>query len=344
MIVSTCGYGYTGASAVLDFLRGYNSIQILDNVEFQMLHQADGILDLKYHLVYSRERIACNAAIARFIRLQKRGVMAARMRRLMGDAFDQITKEYIDSLIKVAWMGKSNYDPLDVGSISKNRAINFTNRVANYACRKLKINAHFPRYKTRYFSILTENEFDTITKEYLGKIMKAVGVDSSTDVVLDMLFSATNPSSGTEFFDDAKTIIVDRDPRDIFIVSHRSDEEYSFMPWDSSDHFITYYKTLRENTVLSDKTLLIRYEDLIYDYWTTTEKIMNFLGYQYRPENEFKYFNPDISVKYTNLNCHKQHLKDIELIEEKLTKYLYAFTPYTPVQEQNKNVSCLTNG
>ena len=58
MIVSTCGYGSTGASAVLDYLRGYDNVNLLDSLEFQLVHEADGVSDLKYHLTQSRERIS----------------------------------------------------------------------------------------------------------------------------------------------------------------------------------------------------------------------------------------------------------------------------------------------
>ncbi len=336
MIISTCGYGYTGASAVLDFLRGYDSVQILESVEFQMLHQADGLSDLKYYLVESRERIACNAAIKRFKRLQKTGVLAARLRKHMGTRFDELTDEYIQNIIQVTWVGRSNYDPEDVSNQSKYRIVRFTHRAMNYACRRLKIKRQFPRYKTRYFSIMTEERFDALTKEYIEKLMSELKIDMTKDVALDMLFSATNPRKGTEFFDEAKTIIVDRDPRDIFIVSQRSDEQYTFMPWDTSENFVNYYRILRENTVMSDNVLVVRYEDLIYDYWNTTKRIMDYLGYTERPNHEFKYFNPDISVKYTNLKDNERYASQIAYIEQQLPDYLYDFKPYVAVSEQKK--------
>lgn len=334
MVISTCGYGYTGASAVLDFLRGYDSIQILESVEFQMLHQADGILDLKYYLVESRERIACNAAIKRFKRLQKSGVLACRLRKLMGNRLDELTDEYLSNLIQVAWKGRSNYDPDDVCARSKYGIIRFAHRAANYIFRKCKIKFSFPRYKERYFSIMTEERFDALTKDYLAKLMEALKVDMTKDLALDMLFSATNPRKGTEFFDEAKTIIVDRDPRDIFIVSQRSDEQYTFMPWDTAENFINYYRILRENTVITEDVLIVRYEDLIYDYWNTTQKIMDYLGYSERPNNEFKYFNPDVSVKYTNLKNLGLYFSQIKSIEDKLPDYLYDFKPYILVSDQ----------
>ena len=65
-IISVSGFGYSGSGAVIDYLKGYSNISVFDAVEFQLLHEADGLLDLRYFLSESRERISCNAAINRF--------------------------------------------------------------------------------------------------------------------------------------------------------------------------------------------------------------------------------------------------------------------------------------
>lgn len=332
MIISTCGYGYTGASAVLDFLQGYNSIQYLDYVEFQLLHQVDGILDLKYHLTQNKERISCNSAINRFLRQQKKGTFAAKIRKLIGKKYDSLTQEYIKSLTIAQWDGRSNYDPSDVSAYSSSKIIFRFERAINKILKKLNI--MYPK-KKRYFSILSVDLFDEITKKYLNGILQALSIEDDKDILLDMLFSATNPDAGTEFFDESKIILVDRDPRDIFIVSHRKDEEYSFMPFDTVENFIAYYRALRKETTLSNKVLVVRYEDLIYKYWETTDRIIKFLGYKNRPENEFKFFNPDISMKYTNLKS-ETFEGEIKKIESELHEFLYDFTPYTNVENQKK--------
>ena len=326
MIITTCGHGYTGASAVYDYIRQYDLVQSLeDNFEFQLLHQADGILALKYYLVESRDRIACNSAIKRFIRLQKTGCFACRVRKRIGDEYDKITDEYINNLIQVAWKGRSNYDPQDVSSI-KNVILYGCQRKLERIFQRISPNIHIPAYKTRFFSIMSSEVFDDITGKYINALLRALGLQTNRDILLDMLFAATNPEHGIEFFDDARVIIVDRDPRDIYLVAQRSDEQYSFMPWDSCEHFVEYYRLLRENSRNSSKVLKLRYEDLIYDYDTATKCIRDYLGYIEKPQNEYKFFDPSVSIKYTNLkkNTHGYE-REIQYIEEHLKEFLYPF-------------------
>lgn len=148
MIIATCGYGNTGASAVLDFYRGYDSIQLLDKYEFQLLHQPDGICDLKYHLTQGKERIAVDTAINRFIRLQKHGLFAEHMRELIGASYDDWWKGYIEELTQVTWRGISSaYDPLDISDYIGNKYIDWVIKYSDVAVRKINKKFHLRSQK-----------------------------------------------------------------------------------------------------------------------------------------------------------------------------------------------------
>lgn len=326
MIISTVGFGNSGSSAVLDYLRGYNQFNVVSELEFQFLHQADGINDLKYALVYNRERIAINSAVHRFIKLQEKGAFANRMRKLIGDQYDMITKEYIESLAPLKWRGLcSNYDPVDVGNRHKgNKKIN---KGINLLLNKINNNWCFPPAKDRYFSILPEAEFDRITKEYIRKLFSLLGLyEDNKTIVMDQLFSVTSPLKGTEFFDSSKIIIINREPRDLYIQSQLHPTSSRFMPIDTVENFVLYYKMMQDAFVSDASILYIQYEDLIYRYDEATEKIRNYLGISDAPENEFKFFDPKISIKYTNQKpLHPEFEKDIKYIEENLQDYLYDF-------------------
>ncbi|MGN9152241.1 sulfotransferase [Bariatricus sp. HCP3S3_E12] len=331
MIVSTCGYGSTGASAVLDYLRGYDNVNLLDSLEFQLVHEADGVSDLKYHLTQSRERIGCNAAIKRFLRLKKTP-LGYKLKRL-GVDFDKLTEEYIGELVQVSWKGYSSYDPLDVANIPSNFYLYKARRALNKMLRTICNRWHYPRFQKRYFSLLSEEEFDLITKKYIQKLFDSIGFSLEKDIITDMLFSATNPALGMEFFDDAKAIVVMRDPRDLFLTIQSHLWTNGFQPWDSVEKFVLYYKSLIEHTVRTgdNRILNIQYEDLIYNYEETTQVINAFLGYDNRPANEFKYFDPDVSVRYTQrFTKATQYAAEIKYIEENLPQYLYDFKQYVP--------------
>lgn len=337
MIISTSGFGNSGASAVLDFLRGYDILQSLASFEFQLFHMADGINDLKYHLTWNRERVACNSAIKRFHRAASYGRVGRELEEICGDEYRRLTDEYVGKLTKVAWIGASVYDPLDVTNFAKSKLRRALQLYINRGVRKLSHKFHFPRFQPRYFSIMDEEEFDGITREYFKKLLFAAGLDPKKDILVDVLFSATNPKVGTEFVDDPRIILVRRDPRDMFVRATEHQNTNRHTPCRNVKDFVCYYQLLLEKSVPWDKALIVQYEDLIYKYYPTTQRIMDFLGYLERPANEFKYFNPDVSVKYTQAGkTYPGHEEEIQYIENHLAKYLYEFNDYVSVDIQRQ--------
>ncbi len=331
MIVAICGYGTSGASAVLDFLRGFEELQVVP-FEFQILHQADGLSDLKYHLTQSRERVACNAAIHRFRKLMYKSISGHRIRKIVGKDYTKIVEGYLYKIVLSEWKGRSNYDPVDLSDRSTNEFFCFLQQGITHMLRKVNKSWCFPGYRTRYFSIVDEDVFDKATSEFLMEIFSAAGYDLRNDLVLDMLLSATNPAQGMEYFDKAKAIIVVRDPRDTYIRSQVNVYLNSFMPQNSVKGFCTFYETVMKKSVLDERTMIVQYEDLIYKYVDTKKKIMDFLGYDHDPANEYKYFNPNISVKYTNLAPkYPQYNEAIQYIEQHLGEYIYDFGEYVPL-------------
>lgn len=338
MIITTCGFGNTGASAVLDFLKGYDRVSLAGTFEFQLVHMPDGLLDLKYHLVKNRERIACNAAIKRFKKAALNGWFARKMRNRLGAKYYNATIKYINKVSGIEWEGASVYDPGDVSNLAQNKYSHIFQAALSRFLRLINNDFHFPQYQKRYFSILGEYEFDNATREYLQDVFSIMEQDRTKDMLADMLVSATDPSAGLEFLGDTKVMIIHRDPIDLFIRANTHKATNTFMPCGDVEKFVRYYRSLMTNSIKYDKALYMQYEDLIYNYYPATQKIMDFLGYKERPENEFKYFNPDISVKYTRADLtYPGYDTEIKYIRQNLSEYLYPFPEkYTSAEDQRK--------
>jgi len=335
MIISTCGFGNTGASAVLDFLQGYPELQRIANFEFQLFHMADGINDLKYHLTVSRERVACNCAIKRFERAALRGRTGKMMSSLCGPAYETLTRNYINDLIQVSWMGYSRYDPADVTNRAQDGVRRLLQVRLNSVLRRISHKYHYPKHQIRYLAVMSEERFDALTRAYFTACLQAAGLDPEKDILTDVLFSAMNPKQGTEFVKDPKIILVFRDPRDLFIRATEHQDTNGHTPCRDVEEFIRYYRTLMENLVPYENALTIQYEDLIYNYYPTTRKIMEYLGFTERPRDEFRYFNPDVSVKYTKAwETYKGHASEKKRIEEALGEYLYSYPEYLSAEKQ----------
>ena len=109
------------------------------------------------------------------------------------------------------------------------------------------------------------------------------------------------------------------------------------MPTDVED-FCTYYKKMRESEKKTDssKVLRVKFEDLIYNYDQKLDEITEFLGFNQKNHIYKKSrFNPDLSIKNTQLFRKKEYADEISIIEKKLSNYLYKF-PYQ-INNDEKN-------
>ena len=337
MVIGVCGYGFTGSGAVVDLLKEYNEPQVFDNAEIQEAFKVDGLQDLEYHLVkqYSRH-ISGDAAIKRF--LEARGFYKTPVVKKTvapGDYY-KISSEFVDKLIQAEWYGVDNYD-----YNTKRPLYNFIVLVLKKTWFPLyeKVSGrsynHWPARKM-YLSIRPDKFYEE-SINYTNSLMRAMGADLSKDIVLDQLFEANAPWNSFPFFSNPKAIVVDRDPRDVFILARhgkRASAETRFMPREDVKAFVKYYKRLRiEKGISHDHVIYIQFEDLIYDYDFTVNRIEEFLGYSAHARPK-KYFNPEVSMYNTQLFKNPQYAKDkkdIEYIEKYLPEYLYNYSKYNTI-------------
>ena len=68
----------------------------------------------------------------------------------------------------------------------------------------------------------------------------------SKPIVLDQPFEGNNPEQSFPFFYDPYAIIIDRDPRDLYLeYKYSTFVDMKFFPHSNVDEFILYYKNLR---------------------------------------------------------------------------------------------------
>jgi len=328
MIIGVTGYGATGASACMDLIKEFDGVQYYKpHVEFQLLQQPDGIIDLHYNLVESRRRISINAAIVRFIKRfeYKR---SDRLSKKTNGQYVSLSRDYINSLIKVCWKGKSSYDPQDILSRFEDTKYRYLRGVMKRIVWLFNPNSVWPKYNNRYYACVSEKEFVHKTRVYLDKIFKASGFDTKNPILLEQLFGLEKPTEGAEYFDDFRSIIVDRDPRDVYAMTngYLSQQETSFMP-NKGDvkAFVKYFKGLHHSHVNHPNVMYINFEDLIYKYDESLARLKDFLKLDHVNPKEF--FKPEWSINNTRTYKNYPELKeDIKYIERELKDYLYPFS------------------
>ncbi len=326
-VVSCVGYHVTGSGAVDDYLKEFGScVSTPFEKECRFIQDPDGISDLEYNLIQNWHRLNSGFAIKRFRSFCKR--YNASYSAIFGKEWMRIVDEYLEKLISFTFKGYWHAD------IRVQRPIP---AVVYYLKRILQNILHIPPWKWNllpnektYHVYLTEDEFINKTQIFTDKLIRSARNGNNEGfLLLEQLIPTTNIKKCMRYFSDIKVIIVDRDPRDVYITHARCNMHV--LPYDV-DKFCESYVDSRRNIKfelegMQDQVLFVKFEDLIYKYDTTTDNIKKFLGID---ESDHLYpmavFDPNVSANNTKqwLNF-PEYRYNCDLIEQKIPEYLYKF-------------------
>jgi len=317
-MVIVAGFGGSGSSAVIDLLREFDTFKDL-GLEFRLLVDPDGILNLEDNLINNWTPFQSDMAIKRFKELinklsnkNKFPYFRTDLTRKLGKEFVSLSDEYINNLISFSYKG------MWIG----------INDPKWWICRKFreKFGIKFLNYCKPIHISFKKEQFINITKNYLKGLFESNINDKKIKyIILDEGYASLNPSRVLKYFEYSKMIIVHRDPRDIFIGALKN--EFHFIPHEI-EAFINWYECLQKQTRTyideNDKILRINFEDLVLKYDKTLKKILQFLSmYNYSHTNKKKYFNPNISIKNIGIYKNYKNQHEIELIYNHLKEYCY---------------------
>lgn len=179
-----------------------------------------------------------------------------------------------------------------------------------------------------YCSHPTEEKFLNCTRRYISQLFSSV-CKGSNIVMVDQIVPSTNLKRVLRYFDDIQVVIVDRDPRDIYVLEKYVWQD-GIIPNDV-ETFCKWFKYTRAHrkNELNDgsKVKFIQFEDMVYKYEETTSTLAGWLGLNLENHVKLKkIFNPAISVKNTpTWKRYPCDIKEIEYIENELEEYLYKF-------------------
>lgn len=344
MIISTCGFGSTGSSAVSDYLLECDDISLFDGVEFTLASMPDGLEDLEFHLIKQHTRFDSSIfAIYRFRNLVKDMTKIwVKNSSITKEQIKSYTDEYLDEITQIKYIG----DPpemtrKEMGVINHYLGYSlFLHRFIYRLERKKKIKKNHVYFPFREISCSIEPEnFYTATKKYVKRLLEAMGCNFEKKLVLDQAFAGDNPQKSFCFFENPYAIVVDRDPRDMYIFSKEILlSRGRYMPTDKVEDFIKYYRLLRENQPYlreNPRVLRISFEALVYDYENTTKQINDFLNVKNTKKKTI--FIPEQSAANTNLiRKFPKYSDDIKIIEKELPEYIFNFDEYDHIQGSNE--------
>jgi hypothetical protein len=342
-LLSTTGYGSTGSSAATNILEEFEGIKSLSNEEFTFAHESDGIADIEDSF-REGHRLKTDLAVKRFLALSHQLASSDQYKKHFNEKFGIFADEYINTIIKCEWDGWW-HRAFEMKKISTSERFKFylAEHLFKWRLQSLHYDLYepdkwFPNYRpvieTYYGNILNKNDEDDFLKKtrvFTDKLLREEDLENNFKyILLDQAIPPILPSKYSRYFTNPKIIIVDRDPRDLYVLN-KALWGVGYIPSLTVEQFIDWYTATRgihENEVRDADTLLfLHFESLIYEYDISLNKVYDFIDIPEKHHvNKLKYFNPDISKQNTQVFLQYPDLfPDINKIEKYLGKYCYAF-------------------
>lgn len=328
-LITCASYFGTGSSAITDLLSEYSSVHPNNEFEFRFIHEPDGVRDLEYHLVENHNREVSGTALKRFKKVVKFNSgtwFNKKYEQYFNGKYLEISEKYIEKLTDFQYKGFWAYDLANRSKFSY-YFLGIFNKIN--IKRNAKKASVLPKEIT-YCSHPTHEDFIDATQEYTHALMEVLNNDNKEFMVVDQLLPSSNTVTCFRYFkDDVKVFVVDRDPRDVYILCRTKWRYDHLFPHDSVETWCKWFRYVRESGKKQDdsRIMYLRFEDLIYHYEEYVEKVEKFIGLDSKDHvKPFTRLNPKRSVCNTQIfKRDKKFEEDIKKIEELLPEFLYDF-------------------
>lgn len=325
--ICVAGFGWSGSGVVVDLLKEYKRIKDPD-VEFRLLKDPYCINDLYNSLVVKADPLNYDTAIRDFLwYVNKLMYKASRWdlrvgldyEKAFGKDFIRKSTNYIETLVDFRYDGHW-------------WMFEFKDSKLEFLIRKIKKHLYGKHpVEKMFFSSPTEEFFLTKTKEYIDDLFRPYFDNDDVDaIVLDQGVSTQNYKTEMQFLKNAKLIIVDRDPRDIYTDLCLGRNLIGADLADSHDvgKYAIWHEGYRRNIdeIKSDNGILyLKFEDIVLKYDESVSTIESYLGLSnedhVRPKTTFM---PEKSKK--NIGIWKSYLTEEE--ERKFDELLSEYYSY----------------
>lgn len=325
MDIFTCiSFHGSGSGAVDDYLREFNNIAYGPrNVEARFIQDPDGISDLFFNICENPHRLNSEYSLKRYLCFAQKNNRTYK--QLFGKKWLEITLDYINSLSLFSYSGYWHADEKNFNFLEKvyMNVQKGANRICPLIFRRDSDFDFFP--KKKMFQVdFDEVSFLKKTRNYVDNLCNELNIEKKEHILLDQLVPTSNIERYLKFCNSLKVIIVDRDPRDLFIENLLL---HNHVLPKNVEQFILNYKYNHEISVLKSRKniLYLHFEDLIYHYDICAKEINSFLNLDMGSHCFIKEkFNPEVSRKNTFLwKRDSSYESEIKQIEKELPEYLY---------------------
>jgi hypothetical protein len=326
LIVDISGYSFSGKSAIYSYLSSCAGIKSFDiEFEFDLIRAPGGLYELYSACTDPNWSIVrSSAAVARYQKLisnlgNKRNILT-RLSSI-GVYYEDLFPGFVDAsgrfLDRITSTSYKSYWPFL--SLSQGSAV----------VTKLK-NIVRPQLSTVSLARLNKLDFLSAARLYTDAIFSQNDTDIYSVVILSNAFETSSPQSSIQFFNNAKSIVVDRDPRAIYYSAYLDSRSgcgsAGFSVIGSSVHDFIDRFLLQRQSLSGDSAdvLRVRFEDIVQDMGSLTSLISDFLDFDLNltEHSSFALRSPRVDPWLTEKND-KYLQTSINAIESALHDYCY---------------------
>lgn len=335
-VIIPTGYMGSGSSAITDLMSEIEEVDVSRGTfEYVFLHCPNGVFDLEDKLLRGNNAVRSDEALHTFANTMKQLYdkkywWVGHYNKNVGREFWNVTQQYVEQLIQYKneyyWYYQENVTFKMMFQLVWKRFLKVISRGKIQGKKVLS-------YSPMWVSFVSPNDFYSITQKYIYQLFDMMGFDKES-LVLDQLLLPFNLFRMEKYFKkDVFAIVVERDPRDVFISNkYYWPKQVGVVPYPTDVHkFCEFYLNMRamEKNVDSSQILRVRFEDLIYRYEETVDKIFQHLEWdKERHTRKREKFKPECSIYNTQLFLkNEEYRKECFIIENELKQYLYDF-PY----------------
>lgn len=188
-----------------------------------------------------------------------------------------------------------------------------------------------------FFSHPSEEQFLNATRKYVHALLEAANLEGKEYIEVDQIVGSQNIDRYLRYFSDPiEVFVVDRDPRDIYVLEKvYYPIHYGSYNNDSVEVFCKKFKYIRESgnpeQSTSEHIHYLQFENFLFDYERIVNEVEEVTGLKAEDHTKkFQFLNPMKSVNNVQTWIEQPGLADdIQYIENALGNYLYPFGEYS---------------
>ena len=338
--IAVTGYYATGSSAMIDLLAEYSNTQVVPygrkNYEHVPFYIANGLFNLAAILLNGNSPLVSDAAINQFLDSMRKcndydfGWFGGYA-EMFGDSFTKITDDFINSIAS-EFPGRNLNHNVKTELSTKSAIIQVLSAIKHLKpIKKWQKKVVFDDKKS-YFAIPTEEEFYEAAQKFTSAYLNLFEVKQDCEYrIFDHLVLPQQIEKYKACFgEDVKFIVMERDPRDVYVSNKYMWFKNSKPYFPREPHaYSDIWRRIVQSPQNSDNVLVVNFENLIYKYDEEVARIEKFLGLA--PSAHIypqKFFNPNVSIDNTQLfKAVEEWGEDMPVIEDELANFLYQY-PY----------------